>query len=86
MPFTTARTTKAASKTTGRKTSAPASAKAPAPEAIAKAVQDYMTANYHRLLVHAGIAHNPALDAMFAEIDRNLEASEQITARLRAQD
>jgi hypothetical protein len=86
MPFTTARTTKAAAKTTGRKTAAPASAKAPAPDAIAKAVQDYMTANYDSLLVHAAIAQSPALDAMFAEIDRNLEASEQITARLRAQD
>jgi hypothetical protein len=82
MPATTAQTTR----TTGRKTSAPAGANAPAPEAISKAVQDYMTANYDSLLVHAAIAHSPAIDAMFAEIDRNLEASEQITARLRAQD
>lgn len=86
MPLTVTRKTKAASKAAGRKPIAPAGAGAPTPEAIAKAVQDYMAANYDSLLVHAAIARSPALDAMFAEIDRNLEASEQITARLRAQD
>jgi hypothetical protein len=87
MPFTTtSRKTKAATATKVRKTMATAGTKVPTREAIAKAVQDYLAANYDSLLVHAGLAHSPALDAMFAEIDRNLEASEQITARLRAQD
>ncbi len=44
-------------------------------EAIAAAVSTYV----------ASLTASAALDAMFAEIDRNLEASEQRTARLLAQ-
>ncbi len=62
------------------------SGSAPTQEAIAKAVQDYMVANYEGLLGLAAIAHGPEIEAMFAEIERNLDASEQITARLLAQE
>ena len=62
------------------------SGSAPTQEAIAKAVQDHMAANYECSLGLAAIAHSPEIEAMFAEVDRNLDASEQIAARLLAQD
>jgi hypothetical protein len=53
-------------------------------KAIFEAVKLYMAANYDSLILHAALASGPELDAIFAEIDRNLEASERITARLQA--
>ena len=58
----------------------------PTQAATVKAVHGYMAANYDSLLARAATAHGPALDAMFAEIDRNLDASEKLTAQLLARD
>jgi hypothetical protein len=86
MPATAIRKAKAAAQTSGRKATAPASDKtvkartAPAdrgaasPETIAAAISQYM----------ATVIDSPELDAMFAEIDRNLDAAERRTARLLA--
>jgi hypothetical protein len=52
-------------------------------EAISLAVKEYVSTNYEALMASL-IGQDEALAEIFAEIDRNLDASEQITARLLA--
>ncbi len=86
MQVTTIRKTKARKVKTAapRKPATAAAPKTTTRKAIAEAVRHYMAAHYDSLIVHAALASGPKLDAMFAEIDRNLDASEQCTARLLA--
>jgi hypothetical protein len=67
------KTKAAASRTTSKATQ----------EAISVAVKEYVATNHDALM--AGLmGQDAAIAAVLAEIDRNLDASEQITARLLA--
>jgi hypothetical protein len=76
----------AAMPTTVRKTkaAAPATRTTKSRKAIAEAVHQYMAVHFGSVIAQSALASGPELDAMFAEIDRNLDASEQCTARLLA--
>ncbi len=52
-------------------------------DAISAAVRAYLSTSHHALFADL-MVQDDALAALFAEIDRNLDASEQRTARLLA--